>query len=153
MKEELYTELSIELNALKIKHFKLESIVNNIANTFSKDTVKSSDGDMAYGHIMDLNINIDTISEFVSEWFGVNISKRNRTQGYMWPRFFYFYLSKRYTRLTLDRIGRKVKMHHATVLHGSRRHEEMIEYNDKDYMRCIAGAEEGFITYLLKLEK
>jgi hypothetical protein len=61
MKEELYTELSIELNALKIKHFKLESIVNNIANTFSKDTVKSSDGDMAYGHIMDLNINIDTI--------------------------------------------------------------------------------------------
>lgn len=159
IQEEMHTEIesiSRDLNALKTKYFKLETLINNIVNTFSKDAIKVSDDSVrtaACGHIIDLNLSLDTISDFVSEWFGVNIHERNRSHSYMWPRFFFFYLSKRYTRLTLDKIGRKLKMHHATVIHGSRRHKEMTDYNDVEYLRCINGAEAGFISHILKSEK
>lgn len=58
------------------------------------------------------------IERIVNKHFNLNIKERTRKREFAEARFFYYYLSRMYTRKSLLEIGRFVGFHHASVVHG-----------------------------------
>tara|TARA_R110000851_G_scaffold126056_2_gene257276 strand:+ start:5712 stop:6161 length:450 start_codon:yes stop_codon:yes gene_type:complete len=100
---------------------------------------------------LDLKVEISEIANFCIGHFGVDLREKIRSQDHIWSRCFYFKLAKTYTRSSLEKIGNEVNLNHATVINGLKRHQDMEDYKDADYLRFIDKAEECFTTHLLTL--
>ena len=100
---------------------------------------------------IDLKVEASEIADFCVNHFGVDLREKIRSQDHIWSRCFYFFLSKSYTRSSLEKIGNEVNLNHATVINGFKRHKDMKEYKDAEYLRYIDKAEECFTTHLLTL--
>ena len=100
---------------------------------------------------LDLKVEISEIANFCIDHFGVDLREKIRSQDHIWSRCFYFFLAKTYTSSSLEKIGNEVNLNHATVINGFKRHKDMKEYKDAEYLRYIDKAEECFTTHLLTL--
>jgi len=96
---------------------------------------------------LDLKVEISEIANFCIGHFGVDLREKIRSQDHIWSRCFYFFLAKTYTSSSLEKIGNEVNLNHATVINGFKRHKDMKEYKDAEYLRYIDKAEECFITH------
>ena len=61
---------------------------------------------------------LEVIINIVEDVFGVDIRTTCRKRIYINARACYFYLAKKYTTRTLDKIGSAVGVNHATVING-----------------------------------
>jgi len=83
---------------------------------------------------------IETIRKLVEKEFSLDISVVNRQTEYVRARFLYYYLSKKYTNVTLEKIGaylvsdkKPEGFNHASVLHGVRSIVTDIEMKQFEY--------------------
>ena len=60
---------------------------------------------------------LQDIKNFVDSEFDIDISTNTRKREYVEARALYYKLAKEYTKLSLERIGGKLKRDHATVIH------------------------------------
>tara|TARA_B110000285_G_scaffold203670_1_gene239993 strand:+ start:21343 stop:21816 length:474 start_codon:yes stop_codon:yes gene_type:complete len=57
------------------------------------------------------------IKNIVEEYYSIQITRQIRKRNYVEARAMYFSLCRKYTRLSLEAIGKTVGRHHASVLH------------------------------------
>ena len=133
--------ITAALGELKIQRLKLDIAINSLQEIRGEIKPKK----------LDLKIDVSEIVKFCIGHFKIDLAENNRTTPYKWARFFYFILCKTYTRSSLEKIGNEVNLNHATVINGLKRHQEMLDYKDEDYLRYIETAEECFTTHLLTL--
>ena len=73
---------------------------------------------------------LKTIIEKCNETFGFNITEKNREEKYAFARMCFFYFARNFTDHTLSEIGDLCNLHHATVIHGIKKYESLIIYED-----------------------
>ena len=67
--------------------------------------------------------------EKLSEILGIDLLQKSKREEVVWARFACFYLLRKNGFTSLE-IGKMLGKHHATVLHGAKRFEEMLGIND-----------------------
>lgn len=60
----------------------------------------------------------DFTCKLVSEFYGVDMNDQRQKPELSWARYVYFYLIKKYTRMSLEQIGMPFKRSHSMVLIG-----------------------------------
>lgn len=80
----------------------------------------------------DVTITIDSIKKLVSREYGIKVSdleSKSRKQIYVRPRQIAIYLSRKYTTLPIQTIGKSFNRYHATALHSINIIEKEIKAN------------------------
>ena len=71
----------------------------------------------------------DVLIKRINKAVGVDITIQTRRQEFAYGRFLYCYFARKYTRrYPLVRIGKKIGIHHATVLYGFGRACDLQDY-------------------------
>ena len=78
-------------------------------------------------------MNEQLIKNIVQEHYGIDITLSTRKRHYVEARAMYFTLLRKYTRLSLEAIGKTVGRHHASVLYNIQQLEGWLEYDKKIY--------------------
>lgn len=72
-----------------------------------------------------------TIKNIVEEYYSIQITNTVRKRNYVEARAIYFTLVRKYTRLSLEAIGKTVNKHHASVLHCVKELKEWVKYDSR----------------------
>ena len=72
-----------------------------------------------------------TIKNIVEEYYSIQITNTVRKRNYVEARAIYFTLVRKYTRLSLEAIGKTVNKHHSSVLHCVRELQEWVKYDSR----------------------
>ena len=75
--------------------------------------------------------NIKHIEELVNNYFQLDITRKTRQRKYIEARFIYFKLAKKFTEMSLVQIAKTTKQNHATVLHGIKTLENLMEIDKR----------------------
>ena len=70
---------------------------------------------------------VDDIINFINKETGIDITKRKRTNEYVFARTVYYKLARELTNLSLEEIGRQVNKDHCSVIHNLRNFNEAIK--------------------------
>lgn len=82
-----------------------------------------------------MEINETIIKSTVCESFGIEESDfviMGRSESFSHPRFAYYVLCRKHTKLTLSEIGKTVMLDHSAVSRGISRHEDLM-VTKRDY--------------------
>jgi chromosomal replication initiation ATPase DnaA len=61
---------------------------------------------------------LDHIIKYINENLNIDIKVRTRKTDYIYARSLYFKIAREHTAISFNKIGRKVNLNHATVMHG-----------------------------------
>ena len=61
---------------------------------------------------------LEQIIKYINENLNIDIKVRTRKTDYIYARSLYFKLAREHTVISFNKIGRKVNLNHATVMHG-----------------------------------
>ena len=78
-------------------------------------------------------MNEQLIKNLVQEHYGIDIAESTRKRHYVEARAMYFSLLRKYTRLSLEAIGKTVGRHHASVIYNIQQLEGWLKYDKKLY--------------------
>lgn len=70
---------------------------------------------------------VEDIINFINKETGIDITKRKRTNEYVFARTVYYKLARELTNLSLEEIGRQVNKDHCSVIHNLRNFNEAIK--------------------------
>ena len=70
---------------------------------------------------------VDDIINFINKETGIDITKRKRTNEYVFARTVYYKLARELTNLSLEEIGSHVNKDHCSVIHNLRNFDEAIK--------------------------
>jgi len=70
-----------------------------------------------------------------------NLKKKSQERNLVMYRNLYFKLCRKFTTFSLSKIGNEVKRDHSTVIYGSRKYDDLLQYFPK-----VAKAEKMLIT-------
>ena len=70
------------------------------------------------------------------------ITLKNRKQDLKYKQHYFCWFVRNKSELTLKEIGSILNKDHATVLHSIRSCENLLSYEDKDFMKAIKGIQE-----------
>jgi hypothetical protein len=91
------------------------------------------------------------IKKAVESYFETDITEKNRKKTVSIPRFYFYYLARKHTRRTCDKIAEYCNQDHASVTHGEKKiNSEKTIY--KDVRDNILNIEEKMNLRALKFE-
>ena len=67
------------------------------------------------------------IIEFINAELKIDITKKKKTNQYVFARIIYYKLAKELTNLPLEEIGRQVNKDHCSVLHNLKNFDEVVK--------------------------
>ena len=74
-------------------------------------------------------MSINLIKEVIEQHFDIDIKKNTRIRKYVEARGIYFYLTRKYTRMSLSAIGKTMGKDHSTVLYFVRQVPDWISFD------------------------
>ena len=78
----------------------------------------------------------EIIKKEVDYYFGFDIARKTRLRQFIDARSIYYKLSRDHVRpISYSAIGEKVKVNHATVMHGIKTIENIFEYNQDTFLK------------------
>jgi hypothetical protein len=78
----------------------------------------------------------EIIKKEVDYYFGFDIARKTRLRQFIDARSIYYKLSRDHVRpISYSAIGEKVKVNHATVMHGIKTIENIFEYNQDPFLK------------------
>ena len=80
-------------------------------------------------------MNITIIKDSVQYYFNIFLDTKSRRTEYVYARCIYYKLCKEFTTASLHKIGNQVNRNHATVIHGLKVFDNVID--NPTYYECI----------------
>lgn len=103
-----------------------------------------------YGGWADSEEALKAVARVVCEYYNLQfeaVSRKSRTESIAIPRMIIFYLARRLTNLTFEKIGGLFGKDHGTVIHGNRRIRERVETEPK-FKKIVEELEANCIAIL-----
>lgn len=128
-------DIDEELRVLEQRKIKLQRLIE-----LRKDVSSLEGLTLTGAHRIDTATAIKVICEEVCREFGLNmeiLGRKSRQEYIAIPRFVVFYLSRQFSDVTLQGMGRIFDKGHGTVLHGCQKVADRMD-TDKEFAATLA---------------